>query len=261
MSSVDVSALADRALGLGIDAAKKDGHPEAEVKVDVRRRSHANLRFARNEATTAGESDETTVSLQIALGQRHAVTSTNQADDTSLSELARRALAMAKLSPEDPEGMPVLGPQTFAEAANGWDDALAASGPAARAEIAAGAIAKGDAAKVQIAGFYEREAEEHALRTSAGLAARHRGTSLSYTVTARTPDGTGSGWGGGEAFRAADLDAAALAATAIDKGTRSAGAKPLPPGKYTVVLEPQAVYEILSFMVGQMDQRSADEGR
>jgi len=261
MSSEDLLGTANRALALVADGAKKDGRTNAEVKVDVRRRAAANVRFARNEATTAGESDETTVSVSLALGQRHASSAINQTDEDSLRALASRVLAMAKLAPEDPERMPLLGAQTYANVPSGYDDALASLSPGDRAAVAARAIARGDAAKVQIAGFFERDASDHAMVTSAGLSARHRATQAAYTVTARTPDGTGSGWGGREAHRAADLEDDALAATAIDKATRSANAKPLAPGKYTVILEPQAVYELLSFMLGQMSQRASDEGR
>jgi len=134
-------------------------------------------------------------------------------------------------------------------------------GPKERAAIAGRAIAKGDEAKVQIAGFFEREVGERVIQNSAGVIARHRETGAHYTVTARTTDGAGSGWAGREAYRASELEDGVLASTAIDKALRSAGAKALPPGKYTVILEPQAVYEMLSFLVGQMDQRVADEGR
>ncbi|MDF2694837.1 MAG: putative Zn-dependent protease, partial [Labilithrix sp.] len=154
-----------------------------------------------------------------------------------------------------------LGPQTYVPVPSGYDDGLAAMGPKERAGIAARAVARGDQAKVQVAGFFEREIEEVAMQNSAGLIARHRQTSAQYTVTARTHDGTGSGWGGREAWRAADLEDEVLASTAIDKAVRSAGAKPLPAGKYTVILEPQAVFEMMLFLVGQMDQRLADEGR
>jgi predicted Zn-dependent protease len=261
MTVENTEVLARRALGIARDVCKKDGKPEAEVKVDVRRRGTANVRFARNEATTSGESDEVTVSIRIAIGQRQATTSVNQIDDKSLAALAARAVAMAKLSPEDPEKMPLLGPQTYAAVPSAYDDALAAMDPKERAAVAARAVVKGDSAKVQISGFYERNVSEHAMHTSTGLTAKHRETAANYTVTARTTDGTGSGWGGREAYKKADLDDEALATTAIDKALRSASAKPLPPGKYTVILEPQAVYELLSFLVGQMDQRSADEGR
>jgi predicted Zn-dependent protease len=261
MATEDIAELASRALGIALDVTRRDGNPDAEVNVDVRRRGAANVRFARNEATTSGQSDEVTVSVWVGIGQRQASTSGNQTDEKSLSTLAARALTMAKLAPQDPEKMPLLGPQKYMPVPSAFDDRLAVMGPPDRASIAGRAVARGDQANVQIAGFFKREMAEVAMRNSAGLVARHRGTSAEYTVTARTPDGAGSGWAGREVYRASDLEDHALASTAIDKAVRSAGAKPLPPGKYTVILEPQAVFEMVSFLVGQMDQRLADEGR
>ncbi len=261
MSAPDLTAIAARAFEIARDVARRDGRPEAELTIDVRRTGEANVRFARNEPTTSGESDETHVSVRVALGQRHATSSTNQAADRSLAALAARALAMAKLSPEDPEKLPLLPPQTYANVPSGYDEPLAAMSPAARAAVAARAIEKGDQANVQIAGFFEREIHDHAIHTSTGLVARHRSTSAEYTVTGRTPDGTGSGWGGRGAHRAADIDDDVVSRRAIEKAVRSAGAKVLAPGQYTVILEPQAVYDLLSFLVGSMSQRSADEGR
>jgi predicted Zn-dependent protease len=233
----------------------------ADVRADVRRTRSANVRFAKNEMTTSGESDEMTVSVAIALGKRQAWTSTNQTDRTSIKALVERALAMAKLAPEDPETMPLLPPQTYVQAPSSYDEKLAAMAPNDRAAIAVRAIAAGDREKVQIAGFFSRDARDHAVRSSTGLTARHRDTEAQYTVTARTPDATGSGWAGRELHRAADLDDAALSRTAIEKAIRSATPRPVPPGKYTVILEPQAVSEMMAYLVGSMNLRSADEGR
>lgn len=242
-------------------ATAKPLAPGADVRVDAWKSSQANVRYARNEITTSGEGDEISVSVWIGLGKRHASASTNLTDKASVEKLVARAVTMAKLSPEDPERMPLLPPQTYAAVPPSFDDALAATSPGDRAAIAARGIAEADKAKVQIAGFFLRGANEHAIASTSGLTAQHRGTWGSYTVTARTPDATGSGWGGREVHRAADLDDVAIAKTAIDKGLRSAHPKPLAPGKYTVILEPVAVQEMLAFLVGAMDQRSADEGR
>src|SRR5262245_52506423 len=108
MAGEELATVAARALDLALGAAKRDGSPDVEVKVDVRRHASANVRFARNEPTTSGETDEITVSTWIAVGDRHAAASINQTDDQSLVAVAERALAMAKLAPRDPEKMPVL---------------------------------------------------------------------------------------------------------------------------------------------------------
>ena len=89
----------------------------AEVRVDVDRTRSANVRFAKNEMTTSGEYDEVTVAVSVALGKRQAWTSTNQTDAASLKSLVERAVAMARLAPEDPETMPLLPPQTYARGA------------------------------------------------------------------------------------------------------------------------------------------------
>lgn len=252
-----IADLAARALTV----ASRVAGSGADVRVSVWRGARANVRYARNEITTSGEGDEVAASLWVGFGARHAETSTNQTDAASLERLAQRAVTMAKLAPEDPERMPLLPPQKYAAAPPSYDDGLAATSAEDRAAIAGRAIAEADGKKVQIAGFYRRQAGEHAIASSSGLSAQHRATEATYTVTARTQDATGSGWGGREVHRAADLDDLSIARTAIDKAVRSAGAKTLAPGKYTVILEPSAVQEMLSALVSAMDQRSADEGR
>ncbi|HSO39218.1 MAG TPA: TldD/PmbA family protein [Labilithrix sp.] len=253
---IELGAIAENVLAVAASAAKG-----AEIFATAQRNRSANVRFAKNEMTTSGEFDEVTVGVSVALGQRHAATSTNQTDAASLKALVERAVSMARLSPVDPESMPLLPPQQYAKTLAPFDMKLAAFGPEERAAIAMRAIAEGDAKKVQIAGFYHREILEQAARSSTGLSAAQRETVGSYTVTARTADATGSGWGGREVHRAADLDDVTLSRTAIDKALRSASPKAVPPGKYTVILEPQAVAEMLQFLVGEMDLRSIDEGR
>ncbi len=243
-----------------LKAAEKEA-PGAEVQVHAWNEGAANTRFARNEITTAGDHEETGLAVHLAFGRRHARTQTNQTDGEQIRALLRRAAAMAKLSPEDPERMPLLPPQRYAPAAASWDDEVAKLGAGERARICGESLAMADEKKLQVAGFLRRSGNERVLGSSAGLAARYLSTEVSLTVTARTPDGTGSGWGGREAHRLGDLEASSLPATAIDKALRSAGARPLDPGKYTVVLEPQAVQEMLAYMVSEMDARSADEGR
>lgn len=259
--SEDAPALCSRALKLALDVMAREGAGAADVRIDVSRNASANVRFARNEPTTSGESDEVTVSCWVGFGWRHASSSINQTDEASIRGVAARALSMAKLAPEDPEKMPLLGPQDYTTVPTAWDENLAAMSPGDRAAIPARAIKRADGAGVKVAGFFERDASEHAMQNSEGLVAKHRSTSASYTVTARTADDTGSGWAGREAWRIGELEDDLLAATAIDKAARSANPKTLPPGKYTVILEPQAVYEMLAFMIGEMDQRAADEGR
>src|SRR6185436_14694532 len=81
------------------------------------------------------------------------------------------------------------------------------------------------------------------------------------STTARTPDGTGSGWASGGARDWGKLDPVALGTTAAQKAVASRNPVAIEPGMYTVVLEPQAVADLVPLLGGAFNARSADEGR
>jgi predicted Zn-dependent protease len=224
--------------------------------------SHAgNTRFAVNEITSSGDIESQNLSVTVKLGKRSASANTNQLDDKSLADVVARAARMAKLSPENPEALPPLGKQTYKATKGARDAATAKLGPESRAKAAGDAIGLATSSKVTIAGFYDHATRSRALASSLGLSAYHAWTSAGFTCTARTPDATGSGWAGGASHRASDFDANALAKVSVDKAVKSAKPTRLDPGRYSVVLEPAAVADLLDFLTGSFDARRADEGR
>ena len=99
-----------------------------ETRVVIGSGTRSNTRFAVNQVSTAGDSTNTTVSVRSAFGARSAVATTNRLDEASLREVVRNAEALAKLSPEDPEAMPELGPQQYPDTPH-WSDSTAALDP------------------------------------------------------------------------------------------------------------------------------------
>jgi len=233
----------------------------AEAIVAVRGSREGNTRFAVNEITSSGDVDRLAITLTVQLGQRSASATTNQQDDRSIDDLVGGALRMARLAPENPEQMPLLGRQSYAPVKAAADPATAKLTPDVRAKAAGAALSAAAGAKVVIAGFVGHGNHSLALGTSEGLSAYHAWTTCGMSCTARTPDATGSGWAGAGSNRMADLDAAALAKAAVDKATASAAPRKLEPGRYTVVLEPAAVASLLAFLTNSFDARRADEGR
>lgn len=95
--SVDSSQLQDRVASL-VEASRKAGADRADA-VAVRSRSvSVSARLGKVEATDLSESDD--VSLRVFVGQRVASVSASAGSDPS--QLAERAVAMARVSPEDP---------------------------------------------------------------------------------------------------------------------------------------------------------------
>jgi predicted Zn-dependent protease len=77
----------------------------------------------------------------------------------------------------------------------------------------------------------------------------------------RTRDGTGSGWAGLDSPRLSDVRAGDLAMRAAKKAQSSAKPRDLAPGKYTLVLEPDAVRGLVLRLGRALSARAAEEGR
>ena len=232
-----------------------------DIEVRVGSSRSGNLRFAGNAPTTSGEVERVEVSVTATRERASATVSGTASDAAAAVELVRRAEALAALAPKDPEHMPPLGPQDYLRVA-AEDPAVTKLGPEARTDAVARVLKVARDAKMVASGLYEHVHRSMSLGTSAGLFAYHAETSVSLTTTCRTPDGSGSGWGGAMSHRLADLDASAVARRAAEKAEMTRGpALALKPGAYTVVLEAQAVADLLGFWVDSLDARAADEGR
>ncbi len=255
LTQPEARRLQDRVLAL-VRATKG-----AEGLVRLRSSREGNTRFALNEISTSGDVEKQSITLMVQLGQRSATATTNQQDDRSIDDLVSRTVRMAGLAPDNAEQMPLLGPQTYLIGKPATDPATAKLSPELRAKAVGAAIAAGDEAKVGIAGFFNHGAYSVALATTAGLSAYHAWTACGLSCTARTADGTGSGWAGQGSNRIADLEAGSLAKIAVDKAIASAHPQRLEPGRYTVILEPDAVAGLLVFLTRSLGARRADEGR
>jgi predicted Zn-dependent protease len=231
-----------------------------EARVTISSGMRGNTRFAVNQVSTAGDNYDAVVVVRSVFGTRAASATTNKLDDASLRAVVQRAEALAKLAPEDPESLPELGAQQYGESRT-WSDATASLDPAGRARAVKAVASAAQAAGLTATGYMETGAESFAVANSKGLFAYRRDTSSSMTTTVRTADGTGSGWAGAQHHDWTKIDPAALGARAIDKARRSANPVAIEPGRYTVVLEPTAVGNLVQLLAGSLNARNADEGR
>src|SRR4030095_8731427 len=178
----------------------------------------------------------------------------NVCDAASLKRTVDLAATLAKLSPEDPELMPELGAATHT-AVNAFVQRTALLDPEIRGGAVSRAIeAAGGAAQtagaVFTAGYLEANARVVAVATSKGLFAYHRTTDADFSMTVRTPDGTGSGWAPAGARDWGQVDPAAVGRIAAQKAIASRNPQTLEPGLHTAVLEPAAVTDPVPLLAG-----------
>jgi predicted Zn-dependent protease len=222
--------------------------------------NEGNIRYARNTVSTSGEESNQSLNVSASFGKRSGSSSTNEFTPEAITACVRRAEELARLAPEDPEYMTPLGAQAY-RATPAWSDRTAAITPEDRARVAAASILPAKAAKCVAAGFLSDGARFTAQLNSLGRFGYHRSTNSNFSVTMRTDDELGSGYGVDNANDFAELDAARASERAIAKAVASRNARAIEPGKYTVILEPPASQEILGFLWGAFNARSADEGR
>jgi predicted Zn-dependent protease len=220
-----------------------------------------NIRFAANRVSTSGGVSNSQLVVQSGYGPKHAVVTTSDFSAEGVERAVRQSEAIAKLVPDDPENMPLLPPQQYGDV-GAWFDSTANLTPAERAAAARTAI---DAAKaagdLAAAGFIVAGTNYNAIASNTGLYAYFPSTSANYQLTVRTDDGTGSGWAAADHPDWRQIDFRAVSDRAIQKARASRSPVAVEPGRYTVILEPQAVGDLVQLLAFALDARSADEGR
>ncbi|WP_235296566.1 TldD/PmbA family protein [Portibacter marinus] len=219
-----------------------------------------NIRYARNTVSTAGVNSNQNMTVQSNFGKKVGVATIDEFDDKSLEKVVKRSEELARLSPESPEFMEPLGPQTYAESKTHIQKTADIT-PDFRAQVAAASIDPAKKNDITAAGFFDDSSGFNAMANSNGLFAYNKNTDMNFTVTMRTNDGTGSGWSTRDYNDVSMFDPAEASMIAIDKALMSKEAKAIEPGKYTVILEPAASIGLLQNMFFSFNARSADEGR
>jgi len=238
--------------------AKAAGAEDAVVSVESVVGAHA--RFADNRVTTSGRSEDLTITVTVWVDRRRGAASGNDPGSAALEQLAAEAVRIARISPVHREYVPTVGPLEYPDS-RGFVEATADVDVTARASALQDVLRTCREASVNGAGVHTTNASAIAVATANGNRRYFRTSEAACSITARTADGTGSGYYAGDHFDVRRVDAALIARQAVEKAVRSRDPKPIEPGTYPVILEPQAVADLMSFLVGALDARSADEGR
>ncbi|HMD15588.1 MAG TPA: TldD/PmbA family protein [Terriglobales bacterium] len=222
-------------------------------------------RFANNTIHQNVEEENSIISIRTSFAGRTARATTNQFDDESLRRAVAASENLARVQVADPD---LLAMPTADEAkaagegarATRFFEETAAITPADRAEVVKGIVAVAGRHKLTTAGICSNSEAREGIFNSAGLANWHHQTLAEISITMLAEDS--SGWQKLNSTDVHKLDPARLAETAAQKAVESAHPREIAPGKYTVILEPAAVLDIVGFMfwdysgVAILDQRS-----
>jgi predicted Zn-dependent protease len=231
-----------------------------ECEVNLNGGDNGNIRYARNSVSTSGRVSRFTLAVSSAYGKKQGIATINEFDDASLQKVVRRSEELAQLAPENPEFVSYLDPQIYAEPIT-YVQATASITPKLRADLVADSLEIARHNKTVGAGFFEDNTVFAAMMNSKGLFAYNTSTNVNFSITARTEDGKGSGYATRGYNDVTKLNTKEATQIAVDKSIKSAAAKAIEPGKYTVILEPAAAAVLLEKIFFGLDARQADEGR
>jgi predicted Zn-dependent protease len=251
LSEADARRITDRVLSLS----------EADhCRVNLSSAMDGNTRFAQNQMSTSGDITNTSLTVTSAFGRQVASSTTNRFDDESLERVVRTSEELARLAPEDPEYLGELGAQSY-PASDSYYESTAGLEPEERARSIARVTEQAVAEDLVSTGFLVHRSGASCVATSAGLFSYGLDSRVNFTTTVRTQDGTGSGWAGTSVNDWTDLDTGELGAIAVQKAIQSREPRDVEPGRWTVVMEPTAVGNMVNLMMNQLGARAADEGR
>jgi predicted Zn-dependent protease len=238
-----------------------------EASVELNASAMTRSSFALNDSHEATYNRSLYASLTIDVNGKLGSAATNLMDDAGLKEMvaAAHVNAAAHRPGRRGQGMRLLGPQNYPEPPRLFFESVqAGAAPDARASLFHMAAETAEKAGLVSAGDMHFEMSANALFNTRGLFTFSRDTYADFSMTARTKNGTGSGWAWNGHEDWARTDPAPVVARAVDLAKRSENPVAVEPGRYTVILEPAAVATLVAEMVGydtvNMSASSADNG-
>jgi predicted Zn-dependent protease len=215
-------------------------------------------RFANNTIHQNVAEQDRWLSVRVALDHRTARATTNRFDADSIRRAVEQALALARSAAPNPDVRPLNEPSVISETKR-FDAATAAATPEHRGQAVAEAIRIVESAGQTAAGIYSTGQSIEALFNSRGVAAWHAETMAQFSITAMAADS--SGWAKASAVSHQSFEPLSLARSAAEKARLSHDPQEIPAGRYTVILEPAAVLDLVGQMFGDFSATAVADSR
>ena len=215
-------------------------------------------RFANNTIHQNVAEQDRWISIRVALDHRTARATTNRFDPDSIRAAVEQALALARSAAANPDLLPLTEPSVISETKR-FDAPTAAATPEHRGRAVTEAIRIVESAGQTAAGIYSTGQSIEALFNSRGVAAWHAETMAQFSITAMADDS--SGWAKASAVSRESFDPLALARSAAEKARLSHDPQEIAPGRYTVILEPAAVLDLVGQIFGDFSATAVADSR
>ena len=235
----ELRRIADTVLRL----AKSTAAEETEVHVDEV--ANALTRFANNAIHQNVAEHGLTVSIRTVTDGRTARATTNRFDEDSLRSTVEASLSLTHSQPKIPNLLPIPGKLRYRRV-NRFIKHTAALSAEDRARAVRRACDLAVKKDQVAAGIFSNGQSQSTLANSRGLFAVYRETHSEFSITMQ--EGSAASWAKANSADVRAFDPQKLTARAGEKAHLAVNARELAPGRYTVILEPAAVLDLVGFL-------------
>ena len=214
-----------------------------EANVGVSRTRHGLTRFANSAIHQHVNEDVVGLALTLAVDRRCASASTTGLDLHEVRDLVDRAIASARLQPVDPYWPGATPPSEVTRSGHLDEDTASATPEQRVAEVKR--FVEADRS-TRAAGYLDTAADWAAFASTAGQ--RTSGATSRATIDGIHQTEESAGGAHQTSVALGELNTASAGVLAADRARRSVEVQDLAPGSYEVVLGPEAVSTVLTFL-------------
>jgi PmbA protein len=233
------------------------GNNQAEVLLFEE--DNALTRFANN--AIHQNVSERNLDIHLRLYQKNSIgmASTNRTDKSALDELATRALANAKASPEDPDDPGLAGPFEYASLV-AFDQTTGEYSAKQRAQDIGLVCLLAKEKDLNASGAFSTGTSTVALANSQGTFAYQTSSQADFQTVVMNSES--SGWSQATSWQVAEVPVESLGREAIAKAELGVSPRQIPPGEYPVIFDPYVTQDLLYMLdIYGMSAQSVQEGR
>jgi predicted Zn-dependent protease len=217
----------------------------AETEVHIDEVADSLTRFANNGIHQNVFEHSLTVSVRTVTGGRTARATTNRLDEDSLRGTIEASLSLAHSEPRDRRVLPMPGMQRY-RTVNRFVKATAALTPEERARAVRLASDLASKKGQVAAGIFSSGQSQTTMGNSRGLFATYRETHSQFSITMQ--EDPAASWAKADSADVREIHPQKLAERASKSAHLAVKTWELAPGRYTVILEPAAVLDLVGFM-------------
>ncbi|HYU55419.1 MAG TPA: metallopeptidase TldD-related protein, partial [Candidatus Dormibacteraeota bacterium] len=230
------------------DVVRKFAKGAQEIEATLTSTTGEFLRFGNNELGQSQFTKGRTLSVRLASEKKQARTTTGRLEENFIQKAVEKAVSQLKTAPEDPDYLPMLGRQKY-HSLNRYHERTVQESAEAKAGHVAHAIELARKNNLLASGILGTSVDEVFMINTAGLEADYKGTGGYFSLTMDADNGNQTGYANSTFADISELNAGQVSKTALERAKLNKAQSEITPGKFDVVIDPNAWSEMLFFFI------------